>query len=226
MSERVLALKDHDGLCWNCLKEHQYITVIKISELGYGSMFDGFSTEVHLCTKCYNKTKELWNLEVHHYADYCEEYCNEDSIFEFFNQMPIQSQQFIFNEFDTGFDSCLMEPQDWIDYKLGVLPYDKCKEYGLYAPEEIQAYKERFPICEYPAVRVFSDKSQGSWCPFGASGDAPQKVGLNISNECYKCKYFKKRETSLKTILNKDWADYVLYIKSKENIDDFQSRFK
>lgn len=217
MNKRVLALKDQKGLCWNCLKEHQYITVINIPELGYGSMFDGFSTEVHLCTRCYNKTKELWKLEVNHYADYCEEYCNEDLIFEFFNQMPIQSQQFIFNEFDTGFDSRMMEPQDWIDYKLGLLPYDKCKEYGLYAPEEIKAYKERFPICEYPAIRLFSDESQGCWCPFGAYGDVPQKAGLNISEECYQCKHFKQRKSDLKIIKNENWSDYVLYIRVNKN---------
>lgn len=193
---KVKALKNSDDLCWNCLKRNKDITVIKITELGYGSYFDGCSTEIHLCKECYEKSKDLWKLDIITDENGFEMYSNEEKMFDFIDKMPLEGRQFVRNEFESGWNSRPMEPQDWIDYELGILSYEKCKDYGLYAPEEINAYRERFPKCGYPALRVFSDGSKSTWCPFGAygaSGTENQEAGINISDECYQCTHYKER---------------------------------
>ena len=216
MSEkRILAIKDREGLCWNCLKDKSHIHKIYFGELGYGSGFDMFETELHLCDDCYNEHPEYWTLNIKKLeeCEWWEEYEHEDEIFDYVSKMPIEGQQFFFNEFDTGSDARPMKPQDWIDYQLKILPHEKCKDYGLYSWEEINAYNERFPICEHPVNKCYSDGSCGCWCPFGAYGEKDQIAGLNISAECYQCKYFKKRETPLKTMTNKEYDKYEIEVK-------------
>ena len=118
-----------------------------------------------------------------------------------------------------------MDAQDWIDYKLNILTHEKCKEYGLYSPQEKQAYKERFPICQHPVNVIFEDESKGCWCPFGAYGEYGQKTGRNLYDGCYECKYFEKRRTPIKYISEKDWIDYKIYYIGKLKEEEF-SRFK
>lgn len=209
---RVKAIKDREGLCWNCLKTKEHIHKIVIDEMGYGSYFDMFSTELHLCDECYNKHPEYWQLNTHEVWNGSMAYDFEDEIFDFVDKMPLEGKQFFYNEFDKGMDARPMDPQDWLDYQLDLLPYEKCLEYGLYAPEEVKSYKERFPTCQYPVNRVYKDGSVGCWCPFGAVGDKGQKVGLNISTECYKCEKYKKRETPLMNVLNEDWNEYAIKV--------------
>ncbi|MPM35907.1 hypothetical protein SDC9_82501 [bioreactor metagenome] len=202
--------------CMKCLAQNKDIKTIEICQLGYGSGFDGFSTKVHLCKDCYKASKpDIWGLQVIA-DDYCEEYEHEAEIFQYIKTLPLQSQELFYNTYPTGWNADhQMEPQDWIDYQLDELPHDKCEEYGYYSPEEIQAYKSRFPTCEYPYDRVYRDGSSGCWCALHhANGDAGQTCGLNISQECYKCNEYKMRCSSLRTIKDEDADEYELYVKS------------
>lgn len=213
---KIKAIKNHNGLCWKCLNSfnESQIHIIKIPSLGYGSEFDGWATEIHLCNDCYQESNpKIWSMETHQYNDYCEEYIYEKEMLAYINNLPIQGQQFVKNEFTIGWNTNHMKPQDWIDYKLGILSHDKCKEYNLYSPEEVEAYKIRFTTCEYPANRIYSDGSKSCWCPFGAYGEYGQGVGLNISSKCYECKYYKKREKPIKDIPDKDFEDYMEFIR-------------
>ena len=63
--EKIKAIKDCHGLCWKCLKTFENVRVIKINGLGYGSLFDEFGTEIHLCEDCYNKSNpDIWSLNI------------------------------------------------------------------------------------------------------------------------------------------------------------------
>ena len=95
----------------------------------------------------------------------------------------------------------------------------------MYSHQEIEAYKERFPICEHPVNEVFSDGSCGCWCPFGAHGKKDQEIGLNISDECYMCVHFKERTTPLKTIKAEEWNDYKLYVQFNANKEKLEKKF-
>lgn len=213
MNNKVKAIKNHKGLCWNCLQtfDESQIHIIKIPSLGYGSEFDGWSTKIHLCNDCYQESNpEIWSMETHQYDDCCEKYVYEEKMLAYINSLPIQGQQFVKNEYATGWNTNHMKPQDWIDYKLGILSHDECKKYNLYSPEEVEAYKIRFTTCEYPANRIYSDGSKGCWCPFGASGKYGQAISnWYISEQCYSCKYYKKRETPIKDIPNDKFEDYM-----------------
>ena len=135
------AIQNPENVCFNCLKE-TIVHKINIPALGWGSQFDNFSTRIQLCDNCYSVTNPDWwklnvikgktDLEDEHY-----EY--EDEILNFVNQMPLAGQELFWNRFASGaFVDIYMKAQDWIDYKQGILPYKKRKEYGLYPTQEKQ----------------------------------------------------------------------------------------
>lgn len=227
--DKVKAITNHEGLCWKCLQsfDKSKIHNIHIGSLGYGSAFDGVNTKLQLCDNCYEKSNpEIWSMKTHQYNDYCEKYICEEEMLAYINGLPIQGQQFVKNEFATGWNADNMKPQDWIDYELDILPHEKCKEYGMYSPQEIKAYNNRFQSCEYVTNRIWNDKSKASYCPFGASGDYGQKCSCNISTECYECKYYTKRTTPIKDVDNNDFKDYMEYLRLKIREDELRKRFE
>lgn len=234
--ERVLAIQNHDGLCWKCLQSYDESKIhnIKIPEMGYGSQFDGELTEIHLCDDCYQESikenSELWSMEEiqcdFDKEDNCGfyEYKYEQEMLDYIHNLPIEGRQFVQNEFSEGASACwTMDAQDWIDYQLDMLPHDKCKEYMMYSLDEIKAYEERFPTCQYPANRIWSDDSKDCWCPFGASGDYGQETGCNISEECYQCPYYTKRTTPILDIKDENFEGYEIDVKyTIRHADEFQ----
>lgn len=130
-----LAIKKPERVCFNCLKRvrmysDRLLNKIEIPALGYGGQFDGFSTKLILCNTCYKNTNPLWwELEVVE-DGYIENYKYEQDILNFINNLPIEGQELFWNRFGTQL--LYMEPQDWIDYELGILPPDKQKKYGLH----------------------------------------------------------------------------------------------
>lgn len=229
---KTLAIKDHKGLCWNCLETKDNVRIIKIPELGYGSGFDGAGTEIHLCEECYQKSNpKIWGLKVLTDTDdkgnwMGEEYEYEKEMFAYFNQLPLVGQQFVLNEYQNGWCADhVLEPQDWIDYEEKTISHEKCKELGLYSHQEIEAYRERFPVCEHPVNKHYSDGSCGCWCPYGASGRKDQTIDLNISDECYMCEYFKVREKPRKDIKAEEWDDYKTFVLYKNKMDKLKAKF-
>lgn len=160
--ERILALVSHEGLCWKCLQTYSClnINVIKIHELGYGSQFDGESTEIHLCEKCYKESikdnPELWNMETKEYDKYNDVYLYEGEMINYINQIPIQGRQFVKNEFSSA--AWQMEPQDWIDFELDILSSDKRKEYGFESPDDIEEGSKAFEYMEYIVFKTRAEE--------------------------------------------------------------------
>lgn len=214
-------------ICMKCLCSDKPIRVIEIEELGYGSGFDGAGTEIHLCEDCYHQSNpKIWTLNVVR-DGYCEEYEHESEIFAFIESLPLESRELIYNEFEHGWGTaCHMDRQDWIDYQLDELPHDVCKEYGLYSPDEIKAYKERFPTCEYPYERVYRDGSRSCWCALHhAIGEIGQLCGTNISEECYQCDDYKLRTSPIKTVTAPDIYDYEIFVKSNAYQERLAEKF-
>lgn len=230
-SKNIIAIsKDKTKcICMKCLKESRLLKEIDIPEMGYGSAFDGTGTKVILCKDCYIKSNSsIWSMETRKFDEYCEEYLHEDEMLDYISQLPLQSQELVFNEFKHGWNTNYsMEAQDWIDYRLNELPHEKCKEYGLYSPEEINAYKERYPKCEYVYNTVWNDGSKSSHCAMRTctSGEYGGQIGINYSTECYKCPYFKERITPIKDIKGEEHKDYELYIQSKVKMFDLENKF-
>lgn len=181
-------------VCFKCLGEFEDLHKIKIPMMGWGSQFDNESTEVHLCSGCYKLSNPKW-WELKEVCDDNEwggcAYEFESEILNFAKTFPLQGKELFENRFSKGACAYNMEPQDWIDYSLDILPHEKCKEYGLYSPEEIKAYKERFPKCGNVKVVIYDDGSSHSKCYMGAYGNKDKTCGINISGNCYNCKEFK-----------------------------------
>lgn len=203
------------SICFKCLKKSNKITKIHFGDLGYGSGFDECSTMIQLCEDCLKEAPEAVKNPIleNEDSEFGGNYVNEDDIFHYFDNLLPEGQQFVRNEFWKDMHHPI-DPQDWLDYFINKdLPYEKAKEYGFYALEEINAYKERFPKCEYPVNRVFSDGSCGSYCPFGARGEKDLNIDHNISEECFTCRHYKERTTPLKTIEDDDWKNYCERVK-------------
>lgn len=203
-----IAIKNIGHTCCNCLKEIK-VNHIHIGALGWGSNFDNFSTQLDLCDECLAKTNpEWWKLKVCGNFDECgnydmdgEWYEYEHEIFDYVNKMPLAGQELFYNYYANG--ECAyynMDSQDWIDYELGILPHEKCKEYGMYSPQEIKAYNDRFPNCNNVEIKIYKDGSRGSKCFFGAFGDKEGNCDSNISDHCYMCSHYKERTGKIKVV--------------------------
>ena len=209
------AILNPGNVCFKCLQraDESLLNKIYIGEMGYGSGFDSWATEIHLCDKCLAETNlDWWDLEIVTVFDGFQAYRYDDEIFEYADNLPLESRELFYNRYST--DGYKINAQDWIDYELGLLPHEKCKEYGLYSPAEITAYKERFPICFYVAIKVYPDSSSGSRCMFGAFGDKEGNAYVdNVSNNCYGCEMFRIREDRIPIIYENRYRSEGLNVK-------------
>lgn len=226
-SKGIVAIKNTKNLCYKCLQKKDKVHKISIGGSGYGSAFDNFRTSLQLCEDCYKestKDKPIWNMKTvyghdhfvgrYHYPskneldedEIVDEYIDEryrydDEMSEYLHNLPLQSRELVYNRNAQG--ACAdweMKAQDWIDYELDELSHRKCKQYGVYSPQERNAYEERFPNCACVVINKYKDGSQGSSCPYGAHGDRNGDVDLNIWKSCYMCSHYKPREGDIKVI--------------------------
>lgn len=197
-SKGIVALTDH-SVCMKCLSKKATHTYT-ICGRGYGSIFDRINTKLQLCDDCHKDEYETWFNEDCTYNDYWEDYTYEDNISELINSLPLEAQELFDNTFSSGLDSDFMNAQDWIDYKLGELPHDKCKEYGVYSPQEIKAYHDRFPTCNHVFLKTYSDGSSSCRCNYGAYGNKDGTCDINAYDECYQCTKYTPRVDKMKEI--------------------------
>jgi hypothetical protein len=213
-----LAIQNPENVCFNCLqeKEEGEINKIHITGMGYNSSFDNFFTQINLCSNCLKLTNpEWWKLEKVIDEDGYESYYEyEKEIFNFVKQMPIEGQELFYARYGYGACTGYMSGQDWIDYELGILPHEKCKEYGYYSPQEEEAYQKKFSVCDKVKIIIYDDNSKGCHCPFGTFGnkDGTSK-GHQTQSGCYKCKLFKNREGEIATMTEEDFNIYELQSK-------------
>jgi len=226
--EKIKAIENHENLCWKCLESKNNIHRISIKAMGYGSQFDSAATEIHLCEECCQESvkqnENLWSMKEK--DSEFSEYEYEQEMLDYIKELPIQGRQFVENKFMLDGRS-LMNPQDWIDYELNVLPNGKCKEYGLYSSEEKKSYVDRFTTCNNVVNYIWDDdKSKGCSCPIGSSGKYGQKVSINISYECYKCNYYTKRNSPIKEIKGEDLFDWQIYMTAKLKSVEYKKMFE
>lgn len=215
MITKPKAIESPDNVCFQCLKEftEKDLHKIIIPEMGWGSSFDGWLTRINLCKTCANVHTDprWWQLEeVEGKSDIAGSwYKYEDEIFDFVSTLSIESQELFWNHYST--DSYTMNSQDWIDYQLGFLSHEKCKEYGMYSPEERQAYQEKFPICNKVRIVAYEDGSKGSRCSFKAFGNRDGTADkYNISSKCYECLVFEPREGEIEIYSKEDMEIFEL----------------
>jgi hypothetical protein len=226
-NRKIKPIENYDDLCFKCLKQKSNLKKYSLYRSDYGSRFDNNYTFLQICDECEPKDIEMWFDETPEIVDgYCAKYKYEKNIIEFINTLPIEGQELFWNRCAYGACADNMNSQDWIDMKLGILPDEVYEEYGMYSPREIKAYKERFSTCEHPVNVIYNDGSKGCWCPFGAHGEYGQKIDANISDECYNCKHYKKRETPIKEMDQNTYKKYERYINAKIHIEKYKDLFE
>lgn len=135
----IVALKD-ECLCMKCLNK-KATHIYQIQNRRYGSIFDSTYTKFQVCDDCDSEDFQVWVDEKPTMIDYLETYKYELDITEFIDSLPLESQELFYNRFDS---EEYMDSQDWIDYELGELSNEKCKEYGLATPKDIIEYIEEW----------------------------------------------------------------------------------
>lgn len=216
-SKNIIATTDHT-VCMKCLRQkanHQY----NISNRGYGSSFDMGNTHLQLCKGCHKEEYEQWFNECDTGYDengewVGETYEYEENILELIHSLPLESQELFYNTFMDNGDN--MESQDWIDYQLGELQHDRCKDYRLYSTDEIKAYHDRFPTCDKVFKKVYGDGSSCCWCSRDANGNSDGTCGENISSKCYMCTQYELRKDAMKEINEVD----EFYKNEKERLEN------
>lgn len=214
-SKGIKAVADTE-LCMKCLDKkasHFY----SLHGRGYGSIFDEFNSEIHLCDDCNDENVKIWVEEKGKWnkEDFCgEEYEYEDKLEDFLKSLPIQGKELFHNRFATGPNAMYnMEPQDWIDFELDELPHETCKEYGFISKEERDAYQERFPNCKCVTIKKYSDGSSGSSCHNMAHGDGDGRCDSNCYDECYMCADYEPRTSEI--IIIDEVEDYYTHEKDR-----------
>lgn len=116
--------------CMNCLEQFEKpYFIFKIEREGYfqTDYFDGTYSEIRLCASCYEKSdKEMWINDIKF----------EKKLFDYIESFPLAGKELFKNRLEQGW-KLMIEPQDWIDYELGVLPEEKCLEYGLLSCSQV-----------------------------------------------------------------------------------------
>jgi hypothetical protein len=225
MNNRPKAINSYKNLCFKCLNKKK-ITKFSLYR-GYGSSFDNYRTYLQICDDCKPTNIKAWFDEEPEMQDnFYEEYKHEKDITDLVDSFPLEGQELFWNRCAYGALADSMGSQDWIDMKLGILPDEKYKEYGMYSPTEKRLYEERYPTCNHPINIVHSDESKGSRCVFGASGKYGQEVGLNISEECSKCQRYTPRNEPIKDMSYDEYKLYHAYYIGKLNYFNLKDRFE
>lgn len=224
---KIKPIEKYDKICFKCLKEKDELKKYYLNRYEYGSKFDNMVTYLQICNECSPEGIEEWFNEKPEMKHDCYAvYKYEQNIIDFIDTLPIQGQELFWNRCASGAIAYYMDSQDWIDMKLGILPDEKYEAYYMISPRQIKAYEERFTTCEYPVNVVYSDDSKGCWCPFGASGEYGQQISPNISDECYGCEHYKKRETPIKEMDWNTYGKYEKYIRAKIYIEKYKDLFE
>lgn len=201
MNSKGINVLNNKEVCMVCQKEKATNTY-SIYGRGYGSDFDNFNTKFQCCDNCNKDEYKDWFYEkcVIDGYDETETYKHEDDIYDLINSLSLNSQELFYNTFSDGAFTHWFDAQDWIDYKLNELPHKKCKEYGMYSPQEKQAYADRFPTCNNTYKKVYKDGSSSCCCNYGASGNYDGICGIDISEECYMCTNYELRKDDMKVV--------------------------
>ena len=223
MSSRKFKEEHQDCLCYICdkVKPENEINKLKMRGRSIGSEFDGSKFTMNICDSCIKIEHYKWFLEEPKLVDkYTEKYEHESKIKELIDSLLIENQEYIMNGF--------MSREDWIAMKKGTLPDKEYKKYFMYSPSEARAYKERFPTCEHPVNVRYSENSVGCKCSVGAMGHKNQEASVNISEKCFECSFYKKRETPIKEIKKEDLEDYDLFklyqLRENELLNKFEDK--
>ena len=150
-------------------------------------------------------------------------YIYEEEMLNYFDNLPLVGAEVVMNRLWAHHCSLHpSDPQEWIDYQLGELPYEQCKKNHWVSPEEIKSYQVFFGRCVHVKNIIYSDGSRDCHCFInrrvtGKYGGKCSSAGVG----CYKCEHFKEREGDVETIkINVDNAYELLkslYEKEKNS---------
>lgn len=130
--DRVEYVEYKENLCFKCLQEKDDIQTYELSGRGYGSEYQNEHTKLQLCEECIGSIKKheelkKWFYEKPEYDDDgCgENYKYENEIADYIKTLPIQGQEIFENQILVGAPGYLIDSQDWIDRKLGLIAEDE-----------------------------------------------------------------------------------------------------
>lgn len=206
-------IENYNNLCFKCLK-HTNVESYAIPELGKGSFFDGFTSEVHLCSACITDGIKKWlELEVIG-NDKNKRYLFEGEILSLIAGFPLEGRELFFNRFAYG-------PSVPYRSTLAWLKEETKRSIDTQATEQQAEYADigyynRFEKCKEVINVKMPDESVISRCPFGEIGKEDAKpFSENCEDKCSQCMQFTPRTMQLRTIPYANMNEYF-QMKLKE----------
>lgn len=117
-----------DGTCYVCQDKPATHTYKFKTPRGFGSLFDLLDVTFCCCDECNRKRFEKWFSEQPKTdKDYFESYIYESEMYRYFESLPMNAQEKIFNQGEQY----PIDAQDWIDMQLGEMTSEQKEKYGL-----------------------------------------------------------------------------------------------
>jgi hypothetical protein len=113
----------------------------------------------------------------------------DNCLHDFVNSFTLEGQEKIHNSGSNQY----LSTEDWLRVHRDEMPDEEMEEKGMYSPRQVKAYNERFPTCKNVKITEYKDGSRGSRCLRFAFGDRNGQCGINVSEECFGCTFYKKR---------------------------------
>jgi len=188
----LIIIENSGTVCFNCLK-HTNVEVTKIHELGPGSFFDGFNTEIHLCKHCLNEEIKKWlELEVLK-NETKSQYLHEKEILDYVSKMPAAGRELFFNRFAFGLNVPYVTTIDWLEQHEDDDKASKLEYTG-----------DSFKECEEVYHVKLPDGKTYKKCPFGEIETTHESEHLS----CNTCAHYKQRELPIRCILLENEHQY------------------
>lgn len=197
-------VKNSNTVCFNCLK-HSNVYVLKIHELGEGSFYNGFNTELHLCNYCLNEELKKWfELEVIG-NDTKKKYLYEDELLAYVNKMPLAGQELFYNRYAYGKNVIYTPTKKWLEH---------LSSQNNMSSVEVEytgdSYASKYSNCEEVYNLLMPDGSIYSKCPFGLTGLGNAQEDYHNENiSCYSCAHYRKRNSQIRNILYENDEEYA-----------------
>lgn len=178
-------MSNNQKICFNCLRSGP-LEMFKIPELGAGSFFNGFSSELHLCPDCLDTMKREWlKLEVLK-SETAAKYQYEDALLEWINGFPIEGKEKFYNTYAYGWRVRYQTTNEWVRENQKCCNHNRRKE-------------DQMKNCEESYLIVYPDGKKRLDCPFNSNlscdqcpryisrTHAPQEIEWNqVRDHCSK----------------------------------------
>lgn len=158
-------MSNNKRICFRCLRTGP-LEVFDLPELGVGSAFHGFSSELHLCPDCLDLEKREWLKLAVMKSDTAFKYQYEEALLNWINSFPIEGRERFYNTYAYGWRVRYQTSEAWIQEH-------QASAHGNCRNEDVMKQ------CEESIWILYPDGTKRIDCPFNSDrtcNDCPRFI--------------------------------------------------